>query len=350
MNWKKGTSLVLAGVMASSVLFAGCGKSIDKDAVVATLGDKEISLGFANFMAQYQAITYDRYFLSMYGEDMWNQDIFGNGSTMTETVKDGVLESIEMSYLLEQHMEEYKVEITDDELSAMQETAKQFMEDNSKGAIKALGAEEEYVTEMLRLSMIQTKMQGAIQSEADTEVSDEEAAQRTFSYIQINANSYTDDDGNSVDYTEEEKEELAEKAENVAKAAADDFDGAAADNDYTVSTYSYGADEDNSTMDEAVTSAADKLKEGEVSDLITTEAGTYYIIRLDSEFDEEATETKRESIIDTRKSEHYTEITDGYKEAAEWNVNEKVWEAVNFDELYTVYEEESTEAVEETEN
>ena len=57
MNWKKGTSLVLAGVMASSVLVAGCGKSIDQDAVVATLGEKEISLGFANFMAQYQAIT-----------------------------------------------------------------------------------------------------------------------------------------------------------------------------------------------------------------------------------------------------------------------------------------------------
>lgn len=350
MNWKKGTSLVLAGVMASSVLFAGCGKSIDKDAVVATLGEKEISLGFANFMAQYQAVTYDRYFLSMYGEGMWNQDVFGNGSNMTQTVKDGVLESIELNYLLEQHMEDYKVEITDDELSAMQAAAKQFMEDNSKGAIKALGAEEEYVTEMLRLSKIQTKMQEAIQNEADTEVSDEEAAQRTFSYIQINTNSYTDDEGNSVDYTEEEKAELAEKAANVAKAAADDFEGAAADNDYTVSTYSYGADEDNSTMDEAVISAADKLKEGEVSDLITTEAGTYYIIRLDSEFDEEATATKKESIINTRKSDHYTEVTDGYKEAAEWNVKESVWEAVNFDELYTVYEEESTEAVEETEN
>lgn len=350
MNWKKGTSLVLAGVMASSVLLAGCGKSIDKDAVVATLGEKEISLGFANFMAQYQAITYDSYFLSLYGENMWSQDLFGNGSTLTDTVKDGVLESIELSYLLEQHMEEYKVEITEDELAAMKETAKQFMEDNSKAAIKALGAEEEYVAEMLRLSLIQTRMQEAIQNEADTEVSDEEAAQRTFSYIEIKTDSYTDEDGNSVDYTDEEKEALAETAEGVAAAAAEDFDKAAEDNDYDVKTYSYGEDEDNSTMDEAVTTAADKLKEGEVSELITAEDGTYYIIRLDSEFDEEATEEKKESIISTRKSEHYTEITDGYKEEADWNVNEEVWEPVNFDELYTIHQEESTEAVAETEN
>lgn len=330
MNWKKGTSLVLAGVMASSVLLAGCGKSIDKDAVVATLGDKEISLGFANFMAQYQAVTYDSYFLSYYGEEMWNQDVFGNGSTLTETVKDGVLEGLELSYLLEQHMEDYKVEITDEELAAMEETAKQFMGDNSKSAIEALGAEEEYVTEMLRLSLIQTRMQEAIQNEVDTEVSDEEAAQRTFSYIQIKTDSYTDEDGNSVEYTDEEKEELAQKAKDVAAAAAEDFDKAAEENEYEVETYSYGEDEDNSTMDAAVTTAADELKEGEVSEVLTAEDGSYYIIRLDSEFDEEATEQKKESIISTRKSEHYTEVTDGYKEEADWNVNEEVWKADEF--------------------
>lgn len=136
----------------------------------------------------------------------------------------------------------------------------------------------------------------------------------------------------------------------MAAAAAEDFDKAAEENEYEVETYSYGEDEDNSTMDAAVTTAADELKEGEVSEVLTAEDGSYYIIRLDSEFDEEATEQKKESIISTRKSEHYTEVTDGYKEEADWNVNEEVWKAVNFDELYTIHQEESTETVEETEN
>lgn len=350
MNWKKGTALVLAGAMTSSVLLAGCGKSIDKDAVVATLGDKEISLGLANFMAQYQAITYDSWFLSSYGEGMWDQDVFGSGSTMTESVKDSVMEQLELDYLLEQHMEEYEVEITDEELADIQAAAEQFMKDNTKKAIKATGAEEEYVAEMLRLGRIASKMEKAIKAKADTNVSDEEAAQRTFSYIQIDTDSYQDADGNTVEYTEEEKEQLADTAASVAEAATDDFEGAAENNGYKVETYSYGADEDNSTMDKVATDAADDLKEGEVSGLLTAEDGTYYIVRLDSEFDEEATADKKEEIITTRQTEYYNEIKEGYLEEADWTVKEDVWKAVNFDELYTIKQEESSEAVISTEN
>ncbi len=350
MNWKKRTALALAGLMSASVLFAGCGKGIDKDAVVATLGDKEISLGLANFMAQYQAVSYDNMFLSYSGEQMWSNDLFGTGQTMTETVKADVLDAIETNYLLEQHMGDYKVEITDEEIEAMKSAAKQFMEDNTKAAVKALGAEEEFVTEMLRLSRIQSKMREAIEAEVDTEVSDEEAAQRTFSYIEINTEGYYDADSKLVEYTEEEKLSLPAKAQETADAAKDDFEKAAEDNGYKVSTYSYGKDEDNSTMNEAVTKAADELKEGEVSKLISVEDGNYYIVRLDKEFDEDATEKKKESIVSKRKSDHYTEITDKYKEEAQWEVDEDVWEAVNFDELYTIKQNDSTEALEGTEN
>ncbi len=55
MKIQKLTALVLAGCLSASVLFTGCGKGIDQDAVAAKLGDQEISLGLANFMAQYQA-------------------------------------------------------------------------------------------------------------------------------------------------------------------------------------------------------------------------------------------------------------------------------------------------------
>lgn len=346
MNWKKGMALVLAGAMSSSVLLAGCGKSIDKDAVVATLGDKEISLGLANFMAQYQAITYDSLFLSSYGEQMWSQDVFGSGTTMTESVKDNVMEQLELDYLLEQHMEDYNVEITDEELADIKTAAQQFMSDNTAKAIKVTGAEEEYVAEMLRLAQVSSKMEATIKAEADTEVSDDEAAQKTFSYIQIKTDSHKDDDGNTVEYTEEEKKELADTAEAVAEAAAEDFDAAAEDNGYEVQTYSYGSDEDNSTMDVVATDAADKLKEGEVSGLLTAEDGTYYIVRLDSEFDKEATDKKKEEIVKNRQTEHYNEVKDGYLKDADWTVNEDVWKAVNFDELYKIKQEESTESTE----
>lgn len=336
MKAKRLLPLLMAAVMGASVL-TGCG-SIDKEAKGATLNGEEISLGFMNFMARYQQAVYDGYYSSMFGTDFWSQDLYGSGSDMETTVKQQVVDSIEVLYLLEDHMADYNVEITEEELSAMDEAAEQFMSDNSKTAIEQVGATKEYVKEMLRLYTIQAKMQDAIEAEVDTEVSDEEAAQKTFSYVRISKTTTTDADGNSVEYTDEEKEELKNTVDEYAAKAREDFDGAAQEAGYTVSTYSYGADE--STFAEAVISQADEMTDGEVSGVLEDD-NYYYIIRMDSTFDEEATATKKEKIVDQRKSDHYSEVCDGYKEEAAFEVNESEWKKVKFDDLFTIKQEEA---------
>lgn len=357
MRFKKFTALALAVVTAASVAMTGCGSRIDEDAVVATLGDKEISLGLANFMAQYTAVSYDSYITMGYAkENMWSQDLSGNGKTMQDNVKDGILTQIQTNYLLEDHMKDYGVEITDKELSDIDTAAQQFMDDNSKEAIRTMGAKKEYVAEMLRLNLIQKKMHNAIIATVDTEVSDEEAAQRTFSYIKVSTEAHYDDSKNYVEYTDDEKAELEKTAEKIAEEAKTDFDAAATDNGYTVSTYSYGSDEigedgtATGSMDASIITAADALKEGEVSSMISVDGKGYYVIRLDSEFDRDATDKEKETIVSQRQSDKYTEVCDSYKEEKEWTVNDDVWAAVNFDKLYTIKKTDTeTESVSETE-
>lgn len=337
MKIKRMTALLLSGTLAAAAVLSGCGsKEVDPEAVVATLNGKEIKLGLANFMAQYQAVTYDAYYSSyMGGASMWSQDYSGDGTTMEDMVKEQVMDSIKTDYLLEEHMADYGVEITDDELSAMKEAAAKFMEDNKQPAIERMTATEEIVTEMLRLNTIQQKMHEAIIAEVDTEVSDEEAAQRTFSYYNVTLPENTAET-ESLDATEEvgtesseeQEAELKSYAEQVAADAAEDFDGVADAYGLTVSTYSYGTNEES--FDANVIAEADELKEGQVSGVIETESGQYYVIRLDKEFDEEATENKKQEIISNRQSDHYTEVCEGYEEAAEWELNEKVWETVTF--------------------
>lgn len=337
MKAKRLLPLVMAAVIGASAL-TGCG-SIDKDATGATLNGKEISLGFMNFMARYQQAIYDGYgYASYFGTDYWSQDLYGTGSDMETTTKQQVAENIEVLYLLEEHMEDYGVEITEEELSKMDEAAEQFMSDNSKAAIEEIGASKEYVKEMLRLSTIQNKMAEAIYNEVDTEVSDEEAAQKTFSYVRVSKTTTTDADGNSVEYTEEQKEELKTNMEAYAQSAGEDFDGAAQEAGYTVSTYSFGADE--SSFSEAVISQADEMKDGEISGLLEDD-DNYYVIRMDSTFDEEKTASKKESIIQERKTDHYTEVCDGYKESAEFEINESEWKKVKFEGVFTMKQEET---------
>lgn len=351
MKAKRLTALLLTAVLGASIL-TGCGKGIDEKKTGATLDGQEISLGFMNFMAKYQQAIYEGQFSAMFGStDFWSQDMMGDGTDMETSVKKNVAESIEQFYLLEKHMADYKVEITDEEMTAMDEAAKKFMEDNTSKAVKQIGATEEYVKEMLRLNTIQAKMRAEMDKEVDTKVTDKEAAQKTISYVSVNRKSTTDEEGNTKEYSDEEKAEVEQKVKEFQKAAKDDFEKAAEEAGYTVTPYSYGEEDESYTLDDAVIKAANKLKEGKISKVITTD-DNYYVVRMDSTFDKDKTEEKKESIIQQRKDDHYTEVCDGYKEGVTYELNEDEWAKVKFDDHFTIKQTESAGTAEgaETEN
>lgn len=350
MKLKRLSTLALAGVITAATVLTGCG-SLDTEATVATVNGTPISLGLANFAAQYTAVDYDTYYMSYFGQDMWATDPSGNGETMTDSVKNNILETLEEYYLLEQHMGDYGVEITDEELKEIETAAAQFIADNTDEAIKAMNATEDAVKEFLRLNLLQKKMWDAIVADVDRNVPDEECAQKTFSYVRVSkTESATSDEDTDTDDTEEKTDEqiaaeAKEKAQKILDAALtgsedDPLQTAADDNDANKSTCSYGTsdlnEDDNSTyLELEVLEAAEKLGEGEFAkDLIETD-DYFYIIRMDSLFDEEATESERESIIAGREDDLYEETVDGYKEAADWTIDDKVWEPVNFDTIYT---------------
>ena len=242
--------------------------------------------------------------------------------------------------------------IKDIALAAMKEAAADFMKNNEPAAIERMTASEEIVAEMLRLDTIQKKMHSAIVAEVDTEVSDEEAAQKTFSYYNITLPEESAENVESTEAvakeqgTEEQEAELKDYATQVAGAAKEDFDAVKDTYAQSERTYSYGKDEESFAKE--VIAEADQLKEGEISDLIETEDGQYYVIRLDSEFDETATESKKQEIVSKRQENHYKEVCDGYKEEADWSVKESVWKNVTFiGNQYTIATNE-TEAVDKT--
>ncbi|MCM1256899.1 MAG: peptidyl-prolyl cis-trans isomerase [Roseburia sp.] len=334
MRNKKRAVKLFAAAALTGIALSGCGNTIDRDAVFATLDDTKITMGVANFSARYQQAIYDSFYTAYFGEDMWEQDLYGNGNTLQQDVKTDVADNLHDMYLLKAHMSDYKIELTAEEEEAIGKAADAFLADNSKDAIKQVGGENrEDVIEVLRLYTIKSKMQKSIEDEADVEVTDEEAAQRTFSYVLIGTSGYYDSDSNYIEYTEEEKDDLKRQAEEIA--AADDFEKAVTDGGYTLSTESYGAEEDRgSTLDETVLAAADKLKEGDISGVVETDNG-YYVLRLDSEHDEEATASKKEELIVQKKNDHYEDVLSGWRDEAKWEINEKEWEKVEFKDRFT---------------
>ena len=217
---KRAAVLTAAGVLSAGML-AGCSGSINTDTVVATVGDEDITLGVANFYARLMQGQYETYYagmMGMTGEDMWTQEV-EEGKTYEQAVKESIMTELENLYLISQHAAEYEVALTEDEEDAIKEAAKQFDENNSDETKEVVSGYRKDIEKYLELLTIQNKMADKMKEGVDEEVSDEEAAQKAMKYVYFSFSS-TDDSGNTVDLSDEEKEALREDAQTLADGLA----------------------------------------------------------------------------------------------------------------------------------
>ncbi len=347
---KKIIAKTCAGAMAASVLFTGCGSlNPSATAIKINTGDSTdtISLGYINFVAQYQTAIYDSFFMSYYGEGYMNQDLTSSGSTMGESTVDSVVEDLEEQYLCKLHASEYDVELSDDDNTAIADAAAAFISDNDQESLDAMGATEDYVKAYLEYRTYQTRVEAAVKEAADAEVTDDECWQRTFSYVLFDTSASQDEDGVVQEKTDDELVELKAQAKQLANASSsEDFDAIADELGVTASTYSYtkGEEEDDS-LDMSVIEAAEALTEGAISDVIDVEGTGYYVLRLDADHDEDASETERQTLIEEKQSDFYDTTLEGWKADVTWNAVDKQLDKITFTNHYTEPEatEETTE-------
>ena len=309
-------ALALAGVLAA-VTLTGCG-SLKGDETVATVDDTKIDADLANFFARYTQATYETYYSAYLGEDMWNSDA-SDGETYEESVKSSVLKSLEDMILLEKHMEDYDVSITDEDKAMIKETTQQFLNDNSLDDKNLVSGNEKTVNRALTLMAVQQKMRTAIQAGADTEVSDEEAAQKSMDYVFISYQT-KDDSGNSKDVSDDEKVQLKSQAEAIASGLKEggDLNALAEEQGATVQTLTF--DKDTTSPDEDLIKAADALGEGESTDVIETEKGCY-VAKVTSLLDRTATDSKKSQIVQERQTKLYDDTVKKWRKKADIKVH-----------------------------
>lgn len=348
---KRLMALSFAMMLAAGSLFTGCGStSVDKNATLVKVnnGSDNIDAGYGYFRIRFYQATYDGYYLSYFGDGFWGEDMYGAGEPFAETAKTEVMDSIQEAYLAAQHAEEYGVTISDEDMAKIDETVATFMSANSQEALDAMGATEEYVKKMLIDETYRYRVQAAVEAAADITVTDEEAAQATFTYATFSLTEAKDADGNAIEVTDEFKEEQKAKAEELS--AADDFDAKAEELAAEVTTHSYTiADSSDDYMDSAVIDAARALKDGEVSSVVETEDACY-VLRMDATNDAEATASKKESLEDEKKHEAYDTALESWKGECDWSVVEKQLKKIDLlHDHFTVKEEEVEETTEATE-
>ena len=342
---KKRTVCLVALMSAMTMALTGCsvGNSVDNSAEAANVDGVSIPLGEVNFYLRYQQTQMSMY-SGYFGEDFMNQDLTGTGTIYGETVKDTVVQTLEEYYLVEAHAEDLGISLTDEDKAAAEEAADAFLAANDSKTLKAMSADKETVTHVLELMALQNKAYEDRAATIDTNVTDEEAAQKTITYVRSSTNGTADENGDTVDLTDEE---LAAKKEALNQirdeAGADgDLDAAAENHDLSAVTTSYGADDENLNAD--IKTAAETLSDGEYADIIEGD-NAYYLVRMDSTFDREATDNHKQVILTQREKDAYTAWVDSLKENADITTNDDALAKLTFDRVFT---QKTADASEET--
>lgn len=326
-------------------LLAGCGSAVRPEAYattpVATVGDETIYLDEANFYLRSDQYYYEMMYSYMYGtSDIWNMEVSA-GVSMADNMRESVLATLRQTYILCGHAQELGVSLSEADLAKVEETVDNSLEQSDPALLERMNMSRERMIEVISRNALANRVWEAVVAAADTNVSDEEARCVGASYVLVSetAAAETQAEGEAAGDAASPKV-TAQEIYDAVRGGSSLADAAAL---YALTpargTYFVG-----DTFEEGSLGAhALALSEGE-SELFKVDGTGWYVMVLDSEMDEAATDSRRDSIIAERQAAVFNETYPAWQEAVAFTVDEKVWKAVPFDTIFVIPTAEETTA------
>ena len=354
---KKITGALLAGALGAASL-TGCSSPMDGTQPLLTSGEDTVTVGTGNLMLRMNQATMLSYYSMMGGSTtgLWSQDS-GDGETYGDTTKANVLDELENMLVQKQHAADYDVSISEEEQGKIEEAAKAFMDANTEETIQNLSVSQSDVETLLELYTYQTKMYDPMVADVDTNVEDSEAAQSRITYCRIDISDTQNEDGTTTPLTDEEKQEkkdqaqaLLDKLQASADPASADMDALAKEVNEDLNAVDNTFGDDDTLLDDKLKEAAKTLQDGQVYGEVVEGENAYFVVRMDSVLDREATDAEKENIVSERQQNAYNDLLDQWKDDADITVNNREWDKVTLtdNEQYTIKQPETEDTTEDS--
>lgn len=271
----KRIGLVACGFVCALGLF-GCGKG---NASVFELNGQKVSEKEVSIFGTIYANEYNLHNTQQMDE------FYENGQTYSEYYKDAIKEEIMSTVLLYKEAMEHHCKLTKEQESSAKEQAKDFVSYCGEERLKKQGIKLEDVQKVYEMKAY---AQNYVVSQADEESGKQPEEERYVRVYQVlfptvvldkNGMIQTDEQGDVKQMTSDEKQQLLEYAKELREKALNGSDleqlakNASGKASGTVKVYKY------SDLENSYKQAVDRLSEGKVSDVITTDNG-YSIIKL----------------------------------------------------------------------
>lgn len=313
------------------LLLSGCMDSLKGSKVVLTTGFEknevfrieDMSCTLPEAMV-YLINTKNRY-ESVYGREIWNVSL--DGVTLEENIKETVLAQLAQQKTMNLLARQNGVALSEEEEARAMQAAETYFQSLSEEEKSTLQITVKDVEELYREYALARKVYQYIIKDINPEISDDEARTITVQYIYFRT-CILDGTGKKIEYSEEEKQEILRKAEEVRfqlKNEEADFEELILKySDSEEGTCSFGKGE----KDQAFEDAAFNLETDEISDIVETPDG-YYLIKCISTFNRTETDANKVKIVEKRREEVFGQEYEDFVAALTRNLNEDLWQSVS---------------------
>ena len=311
---KKLITLCLAVALLSSTL-TGCmigdteivlnTNSVGRRHVFSINGDKCTKEEARLYLCNYQNI-----YGYVYGINLWEYDYsqMPEGTSLEAYVKDVTLAELVNIMCMEQLAKKQELSLTQEEKDKVQKAAEEYYESLSKEERSFIGIDKNKLKGVYEKYALAQKLYRTLTQGVNEEVSDDEARVMRIQQIYVT--------------TEKKALEVQQKL-----AGKEKFESLATSyNEADVIEKNLARGEYPEVVDNVVF----QLDNGEVSEMIATENG-YYFIKCLNKFDEELTEANKENIIVKRRKEQFDDKFMDFIESSQFELNKKVWEEIQVD-------------------
>ena len=339
MKKKSGCWLIILCMLISlagcgkqeTALITGSGETVSQSSEMAavTVNDEEISLREWNFYVRMNQMQWEKEELEDEGDEMWSQEVDEEGTTLEESLKEQVLDTLIQTHIMNQHAEEYQVSLTEEETDKLKARADSFMKDYHEALLSYAGADAAFVEQMLAQTELSGKVAEAMTRDFDPGLSEEDYRREGICYVLISTTGLRDEDGNLTPFTAEEVAERTALAEMLAQKsrAEGSLKIEAEAEGLTPIESSMGAENGFDGQEPLMLDAARRLEVGEISDPVETEEG-WFIVQHTSDYDEDGTEYWKEYLTEQAKEEECSRIYEEWKGAADITFHQDVLDQV----------------------
>lgn len=346
-TWKRTKRLAVILVTLLCLGLSGC-SGLDNTEIVLTTGlsgNQLFKVGSSACTLPEAMIYVDAYveqYETVYGVEMWSHD-FG-GITFEEYVKNDVISQLATVKAITLLAEEYEVALNEEEEEQVKEAAKEYYESLGQEERDWMKLKEKNAEALFYDHLLAEKVYEEITKDVNTEVSDDEA--RVITVQQIFLETTRAGESGQEALSPEEKQEVYERARDILMQIEEG-------REFQILASVYHQGEEQSTVtfgrgerEQAYEDVAFALEKDQVSPIIETQKG-YYILKCTENFNREATEENRVTMLEKRRDTVFSQVYDEFIANEPSEFNTRLWKKVSLENhtlehtgenFFTIYE------------